>query len=42
MDNGFEYDNNLIEDFCINNNIVHIKSRPCHPQKIGVVEVVHK
>ena len=41
-DNGLEYDKNVIDQFCINNSIKHIKSRPRHPQTNGVVEVVHK
>ena len=41
-DNGMEYNNSIIEDFCNKNNIKHIKSRPRHPQTNGVVEVVHK
>ena len=36
-----EYNNSIIEDFCANNNIKYIKSRPHHPQTNGVVEVVH-
>lgn len=40
--NGLEYNNSIIDNFCINNNIKHIKSRPRHPQTNGVVEVVHK
>ena len=41
-DNGLECANNLIKDFLINNNIVHIKRRPLYPQTNGVVEVFHK
>ena len=41
-DNGMEYNNNIIENFCNKYNIKHIKSRPRHPQTNGVVEVVHK
>ena len=41
-ENGLEYANNKIEDFCTDNNIIHIRSRPHHPQTNGVVEVVHK
>lgn len=42
LNNGLEYDNNMIDEFCINNSIKHIKSRPRHPQTNGLVEVVHK
>ena len=41
-DNGLEYNNDLIDGFCRDNNIIHIKSRPHHPQSNGVIEVVHK
>ena len=41
-DNGLEYNNTLIDEFCNSNNIKHIKSRPHHPQTNGVVEVVQK
>ena len=41
-DNGLEYNNNLIDGFCKDNNIIHIKTRPHHPQSNGVIEVVHK
>ena len=37
-----EYENNMIDKFCINNSIIYIKSRPRHPQTNGVVEVVNK
>ena len=41
-DNGSEYKNSLIEEFCNNNNIKHIYSSPYHPSTNGVVEVCHK
>lgn len=41
-DNGLEYNNSLINGYCKDNNITHIKSRPHHPQTNGVIEVVHK
>ena len=41
-DNGMEYNNNIIENFCNKYNLKHINSRPRHPQTNGVVEVVHK
>lgn len=41
-DNVVEYSNNLIEDFCSENNIRHIKNSPRHPQTNGVVEIAHK
>ena len=43
-DNGLEYANinNKIEEFCQDNKIIYIRSRPHLPQKNGVVEVVHK
>ena len=41
-DNGAEYCYNLIENFCSENNIKHIKSSPKHPQANGVVVIAHK
>ena len=41
-DNGLEYNNYLIADFCSSHNIQHIKSRPHHPQTNGVVELPTK
>ena len=41
-DKGLEFDNNLIDELCMNNSIKHIKNRPRHPQINGVVKVVHK
>ena len=41
-DNGGEYKNHIMEDFCEKNNINHIFSSPYHPQTNGVVEVSHK
>ena len=41
-DNGTEYKNNTIENFCVSNKIQHIFSTPRHPQTNGVVEIVHK
>ena len=41
-DNGLEYNNSLIDGYCRDNNITHIKARPCHPQSNWVVQVVHK
>ena len=37
-----EFDNNLLEDYCKNNNIQLITSGVRHPTTNGVVEVVHK
>ena len=38
-DNGLEYKNALIDEFCLNKNIKHIYSSPYHPKTNGVVEV---
>ena len=41
-DNGSEYKNNIIKNFCIKNNIKQIFSAPRHPETNGVIEVSHK
>ena len=41
-DKGVEYCNNLIKDFCSENNIKYIKSSPQHPQTNGVVKIAIK
>ena len=41
-DHGKEFDNNLLKDYCKNNNIQLITSGVRHPTTNGVVEVVHK
>ena len=41
-DNGLEYKNNIIKNFCENNNLKQIFSAPRHPETNGVIEVSHK
>jgi transposase InsO family protein len=41
-DNGVEYKNKLVDEFCLNNNIKHIYSSPFHPSTNDVVKVAHK
>ena len=41
-DNRSEYNNALVKNFLITNNIKQIFSSPRHPQSNGVVEVVYK
>ena len=41
-DNGGEFKNNIIENFCNENNIKLIHSSPYHPQTNGSVEATHK
>ena len=41
-DNGKEFCNKLIEDYCKENNINIIHGRPYHPQSQGVVESYNK
>lgn len=41
-DNGAEYCNNLIDNFCMENNIQYITSIPRHPQKNGVIETIQR
>ena len=41
-DNGSEYKNDIIKEFCETNNISHIFSSPRHPQTNGEIEVAHK
>ena len=41
-DNGGEFKNSLLENYCINNNIKLIFSSPYHPQTNGACESVHK
>lgn len=41
-DNGTEFRNNLINNYCIENNVEHIYSPPYHPRANGTVEAVHK
>ena len=42
VDNGTEFTNNLLDNYCENNNIRLIHSSPYHPQTNGVCEAVHK
>ena len=41
-DNGMEFKNSLIEDFCIKNKIQHIYNKPYSPKSTGAVEASHK
>ena len=41
-DNGGEFKNNNLENFCNENNIKLIQSYPYHPQTNGTVEATHK
>ena len=41
-DNGIEYKNNILNNFCLETNINHVFSSPHHPQTNGVIEVSHK
>ena len=41
-DNGGEFKNNDLENFCEENNIKLIHSSPYHPQTNGSVEATHK
>ena len=41
-DNGGEFKNNNLENFCNENNIKLIHSSPYHPQTNGTVEATHK
>jgi len=41
-DNGLEYKNNIIKNFCENNNIKQIFSSLRHPETNGVIEVSHQ
>ena len=41
-DNGSEYKNELISNFCVENKIKQIFSSPYRPSTNGVVEVAHK
>lgn len=42
VDNGGEFDNNILKNYCAEKNIKIIHSSPYHPQTNGVVEVTHK
>ena len=42
VDNGGEFDNNLLNNYCAEKNIKIIHSSPYHPQTNGVIEVTHK
>ena len=42
VDNGGEFDNNILNNYCAEKNIKIIHSSPYHPQTNGVVEVTHK
>ena len=42
VDNGTEFTNKLLDNYCINNNIKLIHSSPYHPQTNWVCEAVHK
>ena len=41
-DNGLEFKNILITNYCIENNIERLYSPPYHPQANGAVEAAHK
>ena len=41
-DNGGEFKNNTLQNFCIENDIKLIHSSPYHPQTNGAVEATHK
>ena len=41
-DNGTEYSNNDLNNFCINNDIKLVHGRPRHPQSQGACESCHK
>lgn len=41
-DNGKEFDNKLLTDYCNNNKIQIIRGRPYHPQSQGVIESFNK
>ena len=41
-DNGSEYKNYIIKNFCIKNNIKKIFSAPCHPETNGVIIISYK
>ena len=41
-DNGTEYKNELIKEYCESNNIQQIFCSPRHPQTNGVIETAHK
>lgn len=41
-DNGSEFKNLLIENFCNDNNIIHCYSKPYNPKSAGAVEAAHK
>ena len=41
-DNGKEFDNKILNDYCLENNIKLIHSSPYHPQTNGTVEATHK
>ena len=42
VDNGTEFTNKLLDNYCINNNIKLIYSSPYHQQTNGVCEAVTK
>ena len=42
MDNGTEFKNKVLQNYCQRNQITLIHSSPYHPQTNGVCEVVHK
>ena len=42
FDNGTEFMNSLLDNYCKSNNIKLIHSTPYHPQTNGVCEAVHK
>ena len=41
-DNGSEYKNHIIKEYCDNNKILQIFSSPRHPRTNGVIEIAHK
>ena len=41
-DNGTEFKNILLNNFCIDNNIKHCFSKPFTPKSAGAVEAAHK
>ena len=42
MDNGTEFKNKVLQNYCQRNQITLIHSSPYHPQTNGVCEVVYK
>ena len=42
VDNGGEFDNRIIKNYCTDNNIIIVHSSPYHPQTNGACEATHK